>query len=130
MPSITAEVLNKCETRREQKKHNFENDEEVMKYRKVNKETKKEITKVRNNEIQDQIIDIENNLAKNNTRKAYLLAKPLTTTKQPRININQDKNGKLLPDEKAATERWTEYNSNLYNHEAEVDENIVKEPTD
>ena len=71
--------------------------------------------KARETWIEDQCKDIENNLKKNNSRKAYQLVKDLTSVKQGRSSIIQDKGGKCLTEEQDILKRWTEYCSDLYN---------------
>lgn len=56
----------------------FDSEEKLENYRTANKDTKKEIVTARNGWIQHQTIDIERNLATNNTRKAFKLVKTLT----------------------------------------------------
>ena len=58
--------------------------------------------------------EIETCLNKNNSK----LVKDLTSEKQGRYLTIQDKSGKCLTEEKKILSRWTEYCSELYNHES------------
>ena len=126
-PWITPEILKKCDTRREQKGKRFTNDDEMTKYKKLNKVIKREILEAKDNWLKEQTLEIEKNLKCHNTRKAYALVKSLTTTKKPRVNVIEDKNGKLLTNNEEVIERWREYCHGLYNHTAVVDTSIIEE---
>ena len=65
-------------------------------------------------------------LRKNNSKKAYQLVNDLTTEKQGKTTIIQDKSGKCLTEENEILNRWTEYCSDLYNNETEGDQ-IVRD---
>ena len=71
--------------------------------------------------ISDKCYDIEDNLSKNNSRKAYQVVKDLTSSKQERSTVIQDKNGECLTEEKDILKRWTEYCTELYNHQTNGD---------
>ena len=71
--------------------------------------------------ISDKCCDIEDNLSKNNSRKAYQLVKDLTSSKQERSTVIQDKNGECLTEERDILKRWTEYCTELYNHHTNGD---------
>ena len=70
--------------------------------------------------IQGQCHEVEACLRKNNSKKTYQLVKDLTTEKQDKTTI-QDKSGKCLTEENEILYRWTEYCSDLYNYETEVE---------
>ena len=59
---------------------------------------------------------MEENLQKNNSKKAYQLVKELTSSKQGRAITIQDKALKVLTEEQDILKRWTEYCSELYTH--------------
>ena len=69
--------------------------------------------------IQGQCHEVEACLRKNNNKKAYQLAKDLTTEKQGKTKTIQDKSGKCLTEENENLNRWTEYYSDLYIYEIE-----------
>ena len=64
---------------------------------------------------------IEENLRKNNGKRAYQLMKDLTTVKQGKATAVQDRSGKCLTEERYILNRWKEYCSELYNHKASGD---------
>ena len=66
----------------------------------------------------EQCSEIEGNLGKNNSKRAYQLVKNLTTVKQGKATTVQDRSGKCLTEEREILNRWTEYCTELYNHKA------------
>ena len=77
---------------------------------------KKGARKAKETWIEEQCQGIEENLQKNNSKKAYQLVKELTSSKQGRTTTIQDKAGKCLTEEQDILKRWTEYCSELYTH--------------
>ena len=73
-------------------------------------------------------VSIENNLKNNNTKIAYQIVKELTNTKQRRVSVIQDKVGKCLTEEHEVLTCFTEYCSDLYNHESNGDTTIINGP--
>ena len=65
--------------------------------------------KAQQNWIEEQCSEIEKNLRKNNSKRAYQLAKDLTTVKQGKATTIQDNSGKCLTEEREILNRWTEY---------------------
>ena len=126
-PWVTAEILNMCDERRELKTKKGTTDG-ASKYREANNKVKKAMKKAKEEWIEQQCNAIEENLQKNNPKKAYQVVKDLTATKQGRVNIIQDKNGKCLTEEHEIMERWTEYCSELYNHDTRGDPEILNCP--
>ena len=59
---------------------------------------------------------IEENLRKNNSKRAYKLVKDLTTVKEGKATTVQDRSGKYLIEERQILNCWTEYCSELYNY--------------
>ena len=78
---ITAEILDLCDKRRELRKKNFE-PEGSEKYKEVNNSIKRCTKKAKENWIGEQCSETEENLRKNNSKRAYQLAKDLTTVKK------------------------------------------------
>ena len=72
--------------------------------------------KAKENWIGEQCSEIEENLRKNNSKRAYQLVKDLTTVKQGKVTTVQDRSGKCLTEERQILNRWTEYCSELCNH--------------
>ena len=77
--------------------------------------------KAKENWIGEQCCEIEENLRKNNSEKAYQLVKGLNTLKQGKATTVQDSSGKCLTAEREILNRWTEYCTELYNHKANGD---------
>ena len=84
--------------------------------------------KATENWIGEQCSEIEENLRKNNSKRAYQLLKDLTTVKQGKATILQDRSGKCLTEERQILNRWTEYCSELYNYKANRDPSVLKGP--
>ena len=79
-PWVTAEILDLCHTRREPRKKRFE-PEESEKYKKVNNNIRRCTKKAKENWTEEQCREIEENLRKNYSKRAYQLEKDLTTVK-------------------------------------------------
>ena len=77
--------------------------------------------KAKENWIGEQRSEIEENLKKNNSKRAYELVRDLTTVKQGKVTTVQDRSGICLIKERQILNRWTEYCSELYNHKANED---------
>ena len=73
-PWITAEILDLCDKRRELKKKRFE-PEGSEKYKEVNNNIKRCMKKAKENWIGEQCSEIEENLRKNNSKRAYQLVR-------------------------------------------------------
>ena len=67
-------------------------------------------------------------LRKNHSKKAYQLAKDLTTEKQGKSTTIQDKSEKCLTEENEILNRWTGYCSDLYNYETDGDPIVLDCP--
>ena len=80
--------------------------------------------KAKENWIGEQCGEIEENLRKNNSKRAYVLIKDLTTVKQGKVTTVQDRSGKCLTEERQILNRRTEYCSELYNHKASGDPSV------
>ena len=91
-PWVTAEILDLCDKRRELRKKRFE-PEGSDKYKEENNNIKRCMKKAKENWI-EQCSEIEENLRKNNSKRAYQLVKDLTTVyrgKQLLSKIVQEK---------------------------------------
>ena len=84
--------------------------------------------KAKENWIGEQCSEIEENLKKSNSKRAYQLVKDLTTVKQGKATTVQDRSGKCLTDEQQILNRWTEYCSELYNYKANGDPSVLNCP--
>ena len=80
------------------------------------------------NWIGQQCSENEENLKKNNSKRAYQLVKDLTTVTQGKATIVQDRSGKCLTEERQILNRWTEYCSELYNYKANGDPSVLNCP--
>ena len=71
----------------------------------------------------EQCSEIDENLRKNNSKRADQLVKDLTTVKQGKATTVQDRSGKCLTvrEDQQILNRWTEYCSELYNHKTSGD---------
>ena len=76
---VTAEILDLCDKRRELRRKRFE-PEGSERYKEVNN-TKRYTKKVKETWIGEQCSEIEENLRKNYSKRAYQLVKDLTTVK-------------------------------------------------
>ena len=121
---ITAEILDLCDKRRELRKRRFE-PEGSEKYKEVNDHTKRCMKKAKDNWIGEQCSEIEENLRKNNSKRAYHLVKDLTTVKQGKASTVQDHSGKYLTEEQQILNSWTKYCSELYNYKADGDPSVL-----
>ena len=81
--------------------------------------------KAKENWIGEQCSEIEENLRKNNSKRAYQLVKDLTTVKQWKATTVQDRSGKCLTEERQILKRWTEYCSKLYNYKTNGDPSVL-----
>ena len=77
--------------------------------------------KAKENWIGEKCGEIEENLRKNNSKRAYQLVQDLTTVKQEKPTTAKDRSGKCLTREREILNRWTEYSSDLYNQAANGD---------
>ena len=126
-PWVTNDVLDLCDKRRELKKKS--DTEGAKEYRAINQDVKKAMKKAKENWIDEQCQSIEDNLKKNNSKKAYQLVKDLTSTKKVRMSTMQNKEGKSLTEDQDILKRWTEYYSELYNYTATGDSGVLQVPT-
>ena len=79
-------MLDLCDKRRELRKKRLE-PERSEKYKEVNNNTRRCIKKAKENWTGEQCCEIEENLRRNNCKRAYQLVKDLTTVKQLKATI-------------------------------------------
>ena len=93
--------------------------------------------KTKENWIGEQCNEIEENLRKNNSKRAYQLLKDLTTVKQgkdltamkqEKVATVQDRSGNCLTEEPKKPNRWTKYCCEPYNHKAKGDPSVLDCP--
>jgi len=77
--------------------------------------------------IEEQCSEIEHGMERGNSKKAYTVLKILTKTTQAKASVIEDKDGKLLTDGDEVLRRWSEYCSDLYNHETHPDNSILQD---
>ena len=122
-PWITDSILDMCDKRRDLKK--VKNTTGKEEYKEINKKIRKEMRNVKEEWVEKQCAEIEECISKNNSRRAYQIVKDLTQQKQAKVNNIEDKDGNCLTEEKAIIERWTEYCSELYNHQTQGDPSVL-----
>ena len=89
---VTAEILDLCNKRRDLRKKRLE-PEGSQKYGEVNLSIKRCMKKAKENWIGEQCSEIEDNLRKNNSKRAYQPVKDLTTVKQRKASTIHDYSG-------------------------------------
>ena len=121
---ITAEILDLCDKRRELRKKRFEPEGSQGSENNI----KRWMKKGKEHWTEEQSSEREENLRKNNSKRAYQLSKDLTTVKQGKTTSVQDRSGKCLTEERQTLNRWTEYCSELYNYKANGDPSVLNCP--
>ena len=114
---VTAEILDLCDKRRELRKTKIES-EGSEKYMEVRNNIKRCMKNATENLIGKQCNEIEENLRKSDSKRAYRHVKDLTTVKQEKATTVQDRSGKCLTEERQLLNRSTEYYSEPWNQEA------------
>ena len=128
-PWVTDYILKLCDKWREMKqKKNM--TEGAKLYREANQQVKKKkgMRKAKEAWIEEQCQGIEENLQKNNSKKAFQLVKELTSSKQGRTTTIQEKAWKCLTEEQDILKRCTEYFSELYTHTTTRDPKVLDVP--
>ena len=123
-PWVTDDVLNLCDKRRELKKNKHKKDG-IRKYKDANIKVKEAMKKAMESWIDNQCVEIDSNIQKNNSRKAYQMVRELTNEKRGRSTTIQNKEGKCLTEEQDILERWTQYCSELYSYETTGDQTVL-----
>ena len=121
---VTADILDLCNKRRKLTKKRFK-PEGSEKNWEVNNNVNRCMKKAKKNWIGEACSETEENLRKNNSKRAYQLVKYLTTVKQWKAITVQDLSGKCLTGEREILNRWTEYCSELYNYKAKGDPSVL-----
>ena len=105
-PLVTPDIFHLCDKRSEQNKDKF-TTEGAKQYKAVNQQIRKDTVKARETWVEERCQEIDDNLGRNNSKKAYQLVKDLTSSKQGRTTTIQDKNGNRLTEDKDILNRWT-----------------------
>ena len=92
--------------------------EGAKEYREANRRIQKAVKKAKEDWICVQCEETGTCLNKNNSKRAFLLVKDLTSEKQGKSSTIQDKSGKCLTEENEILSRWTEYCSEMNNYES------------
>ncbi|KAK3894356.1 hypothetical protein Pcinc_001893 [Petrolisthes cinctipes] len=126
-PWVTDDILELCDLRRELKK--TKNTERgAREYRELNKTVRNEMRRVKEEWIESQCSEIEDCFNRNNTKRAYQIVNDLTKPRQQKSNNIQDKHGNCLTEKDEISKRWTEYCSELYNHQINGDPTVLNCP--
>ena len=126
-PWVTAEILDLCDRSRKLRKKRF-GPEGSERYREGNNNIKSSTKKAKENWIGELCSEFEKHLRKNNRKRAYQLAKDLTTVKKGKATTVQDRSGKCLTEERKILNRWAEYCTELYNHKTNGDTSVLDCP--
>ena len=86
------------------------------------------MTRAKKNWIEEQCREIEDNINKNNSKRAFEIVNNLTKKILQKNSSIQEKDGKILTEEKAISNIWIQYCSDLYNHQSNGDPNILNCP--
>ena len=98
------------------------------KYREVNNDIKGCMKKAKENWIGEQCSEFEENLRKNNSKRAYQFVKDLITVKQGKATTVQDCSGKCPTEKREILNRWTGYCTELHNYKANGDPSALDCP--
>ena len=126
-PCVTDNILKLCDKQRELKQKQITTEGAKL-YREANQQVKKGTRKAKNTMTEEQCQGIEENLQKNNSKKAYQFVKQLKRSKQERPTTIQGKAGKFLTEEQDILKRWTENCSELYTHTTTGDLKVLDVP--
>ena len=88
-----------CDKRR-QLKEDKSTTESATKYTEINNAIKRGMKKAKENWIEEQCSEIEDNINKNNSKRAFQIVNNLTKKRLPKTSSIQDKDGKLPTEEK------------------------------
>ena len=94
----------------------------------VNNNIKCCMKKAKENWIGEHCREIEENLRKNSSKRAYQLVKNLTTVKHGKTTTDQGRSGKCLTEEREILNRSSEYCTELYNCKAKGDTSVLDCP--
>ena len=112
-------VLDLCDDRRDLKKKQYE-AEGAKEYRET-KRTQKAVKKTNEDWTGAQCEETETCPKISKSKRTYQLVKDLNSGKLGRSSTIHDRSGKYLNEEQKILSRWTEYCSELYNHESSGD---------
>lgn len=122
-PWMTAELLQKCDRRRELRAHRNSDPEA---YRQANRSVKQAIRTAKESWVNQLCNQVESDLQRGNSKSAYKAIKTLTTTRQPKNNAIEDASGNLVVAPEAISQRWTDYCKELYNFPIQPDRTFIE----
>ncbi|GFR84346.1 RNA-directed DNA polymerase from mobile element jockey-like [Elysia marginata] len=105
-PWVTNEVLDLCDKRRELCKRKFGSNVAMENYQLANKAVRKKMKEAKEKWIDDQCVAIEQGISSGKSKQAFSTLKMLTMTFQPKVNLIEDKDGRLLTDDEDIMQRW------------------------
>ena len=99
-----------------------------MQYRAANNKVKRMMKDAKENWIGSCCNEIDNSLARNNSKKAYQIVKDLTKERHVTTSTIKNKGGEALTEEQDIMNRWTEYCNDLHNQPSGGDQSVLKCP--
>jgi len=125
-------VLEACDDRREKKRRRKIGPHELTEYRTANRKTRNALNEAKNKWIMRQSNEIEENLSRNNTKKAYEVVKKLCGAQKDEIKkkqtgIIEDKDGNLLTKSDDILKRWKDYCEELFNYDIQKNNQVLEE---
>ncbi|GFR64464.1 craniofacial development protein 2-like [Elysia marginata] len=129
-PWVMNEVLDLCDKRMELRKRKFGSNVAMENYQLANKAVRKKMKEAKEKWIDDQYVAIEQGMSSGRWKQTFSTLKMLTKTFQPKKNLIEDKDGRLLTDNEDIMQRWSEYCSDLYNYELQPDLSILSATRD
>ncbi|GFR70978.1 endonuclease-reverse transcriptase [Elysia marginata] len=129
-PWVTNEVLDLCDKRKELRKRKFGSNVAMENYQLVNKAVRKKMKEAKEEWIDDQCVATEQGLSSGRSKQAFSTLKMLTKTFQPKVNLIEDKDSRLLTDDEDIMQRWSEYCSDFYNYELQPNLSILSATRD
>ena len=127
-PWVTNEILDLCDRRRELKPQKSKSPQKAEEYRKANNRVKQGMKAAKEAWIESECKIIDSEMRRARSKKAYQTLKTLTKQSQDRTSVIENKEGELLTENTAILERWTEYCTDLYNHNIQPDQNLLHNP--
>ena len=124
---ISDKVIQLADERRKIKKTLNNRQSQKSAYNSVTREIRKEVENSRVEWINKQCEKIEQLSARNDMRGLYGKVNELKTgvTLKERSNVIKDRDGKLLTTEKEVSKGWSEYCGELYNHNINVNQDVL-----
>ena len=87
----TSKILKECDERRELKKRRFDGLQQLERYKCATWQLKKSLSEAKNDWVEQQAIEIAQEIATSNTRKANNIVKRLSQDRNAKTNAIKDK---------------------------------------